>query len=393
MGERPATTAKSAGRRGSVGRIVSIVLFMLAGMVSGMLIMRCLEAAVPDGAPRGYRSLLFAALVVGMYAAFLLQTIIHEAGHLVFGLLSGYSFLSFRIGGFAWVKADGKVRFARQSIAGTGGQCLMSPPDLNDGSFRTALYNLGGVLMNLISAAIFLVLSRLCSAWPIVSTLLAFPTVVGVFMAAINGIPLSIGDVDNDGKNTIALARSTAARRSFWVQLKASELTARGVRVKDMPVEWFALPSDADMANSMAASLGPFVASRLMDEHRFAEADALMERLLSIESSMAGLYRQLLVNDRLFVELIGENRPDVVAGMRTDDQERFMAAMRDYPSVLRTEYASALLHERDADKAAQVACSFDKMAAAHPYPSDIVSERELMAIADEAAARAGGEAR
>ena len=70
-----------------------------------------------------------------------------------------------------------------------------------------------------------------------------------------------------------------------------------------------------------------------------------------------------------------------------------MTAMRDYPSVLRTEYASALLHERDADKAAQVARSFDKMAAAHPYPSDIVSERELMAIADEAAARAGGEAR
>ena len=118
MGERPATTAKSAGRRGSVGRIVSIVLFMFAGMVSGMLIMRCLEAAVPDGAPRGYRSLLFAALVVGMYAAFLVETVIHEAGHLVFGLLSGYSFLSFRIGGFAWVKADGKVRFARHRTHG-----------------------------------------------------------------------------------------------------------------------------------------------------------------------------------------------------------------------------------------------------------------------------------
>lgn len=392
MGERSTTTAKNAGRRGSVGRIVNIALFMLAGMVSGVVIMRCLRAAVPDGAPRGYRSLLFAFLVVGMYAAFLLQTIIHEAGHLVFGLLSGYSFLSFRIGSFAWVKSDGRVRFARQSIAGTGGQCLMSPPDLNDGSFPVILYNLGGVLMNLISSAIFLVLSILCAPWPIASTLLALPAVVGVFMAAINGIPLSIGDVDNDGKNAVALAHNATARRAFWVQLKVSGLTACGVRVKDMPEEWFVLPPDGEMANSMAASIGPFAATRLMDEHRFAEADELMGHLLTIENGMAGLYRQLLVNDRLFVELIGENRPDAVAGMRTDEQEQFMTAMRDYPSVLRTEYAYALLHERDAEKAAQVAQRFDKMALGHPYPSDIVSERELMAIADEAAARTEDEA-
>jgi len=39
--------------------------------------------------------------------------ILHEAGHLVGGLLSGYKFISFRVGSFALVRRDGK--FVRKS--------------------------------------------------------------------------------------------------------------------------------------------------------------------------------------------------------------------------------------------------------------------------------------
>ena len=384
MVDHPAK-ASAATRKGRVGRIASTVLFMVAGLTSGILIMRCIDAAVPDGAPRAYLALLFALLVVWMYAAFLLETIIHEAGHLVFGLLSGYSFFSYRIGSFAWVKSGDRIRFARQSIAGTAGQCLMSPPDMVDGTMPVVLYNFGGVLMNVISAAIFLLLSRVFAGNPIASTMFALPAVVGLIMAAMNGIPLTIGDVDNDGRNALAMAKSPRAQRAFWAQLKASEMTARGIRVKDMPEEWFEIPSDEDMGNSIAASAGPFASSRLMDEHRFEEADALMVRLLEKPNSLSGIYRGLLVNDRLFVELIGENRPEALAELRTAEQEKFAVVMREYPSVIRTEYAYALLHEHDAKKVEELSRRFEKVAASHPYPSDIESERELMALADAAA--------
>lgn len=56
-----------------------------------------------------------------------IQIIIHEAGHLVFGLLSGYEFVSFRIGSITLAKYDNKYCFKRFHIAGTGGQCLMMP--------------------------------------------------------------------------------------------------------------------------------------------------------------------------------------------------------------------------------------------------------------------------
>lgn len=96
-------------------------------------------------------------MCIGMIAligvAVFIQTIFHEAGHLVAGLLSGYRFSSFRIGNFMLVKENEKMKCKRLSLAGTGGQCLMIPPDMIDGKIPFVLYNLGGSLMNLVMAA------------------------------------------------------------------------------------------------------------------------------------------------------------------------------------------------------------------------------------------------
>ncbi|MFI3201896.1 MAG: hypothetical protein R3Y54_10315 [Eubacteriales bacterium] len=66
---------------------------------------------------------LLAVLIAGY-----IQIIIHEAGHLIFGFISGYRFISFRIGNFMWMQENGKLRVKRLKIVGTGGQCLMAPP-------------------------------------------------------------------------------------------------------------------------------------------------------------------------------------------------------------------------------------------------------------------------
>ena len=97
--------------------------------------------------------LLVAALVF-VYIATLLHTIIHEGGHLVFGLLTGYKFISFRVGSFMLKKEDKKLVFKRFTLAGTGGQCLMSPPELKNERMPYVMYNLGGALMNIVFSII-----------------------------------------------------------------------------------------------------------------------------------------------------------------------------------------------------------------------------------------------
>ena len=74
--------------------------------------------------------------------SFWLQAILHEGGHLVCGLLSGYRFLSFRVGSFTLLRQNGRLVLRRFYLPGTGGQCLLEPPDGDEVPFR--LYNLWG---------------------------------------------------------------------------------------------------------------------------------------------------------------------------------------------------------------------------------------------------------
>lgn len=47
------------------------------------------------------------------------------------------------------------------------------------------------------------------------------------------------------------------------------------------------------------------------------------------------------------MELLGESRPDMLVDLQSKELERFKKKMKTYPSVLRTQYAYALLAEGD----------------------------------------------
>ena len=373
-------------KKKKIGQILIPVCFVLIGAVCGILFMKYLDRPETAGTPGGGKILTILVALVSMCAALILQIIIHEAGHLVFGLLTGYRFISFRVSSFMWMKDNDRIRFKRMSIAGTGGQCLMAPPDLKDGKMPVQLYNYGGAIMNLIASAISGGLSLLCPAGSLFRPFLLMMLVTGIAYALMNGLPLRMSLANNDGRNAWDLARSPEAVRAFWTTMKMNELSARGVCLRDMPEEWFAVPDEEGMKNGITSSLGAVACSRLMEQGRFEEADALMERLLSQNNGIPGVLRKMLVCDRIYVELIRENRPEALEALRTKDQLKFMKSMKKYPSVLRTEYAYALLAEKDPEKAQTVMEAFEKAARTYPNPNDITIERELMETAREAAA-------
>ena len=359
---------------------IGTAFMMLMGAICGVIIVWYIDKSSADTLYQ--RLLLFAGLFLGTYAAFFFHIIVHEAGHLVFGLLTGYRFSSFRIASLLLLKENGKWKWKRLSIVGTGGQCLMAPPDLKDGKMPLVLYNLGGSLINTLTGALFLLGYLIWSEIPLLSPLLLIFAAVGFIIALMNGIPLRMGTVDNDGYNAFALSKNKEATEAFWVQLKVAEQTAKGVRLRDMPDEWFTVPTDEAMKNSMVAVRGVFACNKLMDEEKFEQADALMAHLLEIESGMVGLHRSLLICDRIFAELIGETRGDVIGCMLTKEQLAFMKAMKSYPSVIRTQYALALLSEKDPEKAETLKNELEKVARTYPYPHEIDSERELLRIAE-----------
>ena len=358
------------------GGVLMVLLYVLVGGCCGILIMRYMDAASLQGF--GSCLLVFALMLAGMYVIMLLQIILHEGGHLIFGLLSGYGFSSFRVGSLMLQKTEEGLRFRRLSLAGTGGQCLMTPPALKDGTMPFVLYNLGGVLMNLLTVLVCFPLSLLWPGTP-AGLFLQMAAAIGLVFALANGLPLHLAEVDNDGANIVSMKKSPAAVRAFWTQLEANELASRGVRLKDMPEEWFALPDEKELQNGITASVAVLRESRLTDMLRIEEADEAARALLEGDVRLQGMYRSLLTCDRIFFALLRGEDP---AAMLSKELKQFMKAMKSFPSVLRCEYALAL-RAGDRQKAAKLREAFEKMARNYPNPSDIESERELMALADE----------
>ncbi|MBE6933077.1 MAG: M50 family metallopeptidase [Ruminococcaceae bacterium] len=368
---------KRAKKKASWQKHLSTAVSLLVGCFAGILLVPFLDHVYALQVPF---SVLF--LLAAMIFAVLVQLVIHEAGHLVFGLLTGYRFISFRIANLIWVKENDKIKCRRLHVAGTAGQCLMAPPEPVDGKMPVVLYNLGGALMNAVSTFVFFGLYALLPGESLAAVAMSVLAIMGLVIAITNAVPMRTGTVDNDGYHAVLLACDEDALRSFWVQLKVTEQTAKGVRLKDMPEEWFVVPADEKMKNSLTAAIGVFACNRLMDAHAFDEANTLMAHMLETDNGMVGLHRSLMICDRMYCELITQNRRAILNEMQSTEQKKFMKAMKNFPSVLRTEYVYALLHEKDRIKASKLKAQFEKLAKKYPYPSDIQSERELMEIAE-----------
>ena len=133
--------------------ILMIAVFLGASFGAGW-IFGTVMGPVLDKMSKGELITSLVVLYIGFLLSYFLQIVVHEAGHLVFGRLTGYQYSSFRIGSFMWVKLDGKIRLKRYSMSGTGGQCLMAPPEMVDGKIPYVLYNFGGAIANIVVSVV-----------------------------------------------------------------------------------------------------------------------------------------------------------------------------------------------------------------------------------------------
>lgn len=349
-----------------------MLAFMLIGAVCGVLMMEYVTAS--PSMPFENTALSLILLFALLYLLIFVHIAVHELGHLVFGLLSGYSFSSYRIGSLMFLQENKKLRVRFLSISGTGGQCLMIPPEGDAKSCPVLLYNLGGSLFNLIFALLPTLLCLLDIA-SFAQTVILMNAFIGAALGLVNGIPLKLGPVDNDGANALSLGKNPDAKRAFVLQLRINAGIAGGVRLKDMPDEWFELCADNSKTNVLSGSMNVFACNRLMDKCDIPAAEKAIESTLYGGAAILGLHRNLLVCDLILCRLIQKKE---YLPLLTKEQKKFMKAMKSFPSVIRTEYAIACAGEKDIKKAQKIRAIFEKRAKSYPYPCEIQGERELM---------------
>ncbi len=158
-----------------------------------------------------------------------LATFMHELGHLLFGYLTGYKFVYFKMLGVMFYKSNGKWQTARERGNGALGQCLMAPDFEYKQKMPYVLYNLGGVLINLLLTALCVVLIVVYGQQ---SFTLAGIIVNGIF-TIINFLP--IRSLKNDGYNVFMLARSESCKKAYYSELKITAETLAGKTFSQMP--------------------------------------------------------------------------------------------------------------------------------------------------------------
>lgn len=353
-----------------------ILLMFLMGAAAGLVII--IFANGDSSSP-----VHFIEFIVSLVIAAYLQIILHEAGHLVGGLLSGYRFVSFRVGSITLVKdGSGKLRFKCFKIAGTGGQCLMAPPEnVPLDQIPTKLYNAGGALVNLLCATVSLLLLLFCDGMPMwLRYFLAATMAIGFVFALLNGIPLKMGGVANDGYNMLYLNRDKQAVKGFAAQLIINEKQQNGMRLSQMPDEVFDLGGEINYSDPLQANVGLLLISRELDKGNIELAHEQFKELLnSHRKELMPLFRLEAGCELMFTSLV---TGDKAVAQKTIDDEMLMKYITKYARVMspkqRALMAKALLFDSNRAEAERLYNELVARRDSYLMQGEVESDIELM---------------
>lgn len=296
---------KKADRKKKMINYVSLSIGVLIGIFIDIIIISGDIKGILD-IDLFMRNFLIASLLL-IFIMYPLQIILHEAGHLVCGLMTGYRFLSFRVFSIVFIKKDGRILRKKYAIKGTAGQCLMYPPKMKaDGSFPYILYNLGGGLSNLLFSMPFIIVA-IQTNHSFTRILIWLWVILGILIAISNLVPMTFG-VQNDGKNLNNMLKSPTMRRIFYLQLKLNSEMSDGKRIQEYSPDLFVLPEDINDTDMLAMYLQMMGYYQQLALNKFDTAKEILSKMVEKIDSYHSTIMNLVEMERLFF-MIMEHRP------------------------------------------------------------------------------------
>lgn len=327
---------------------------------------------------------VLAKLLVGylfFMLAVLVQIVFHEAGHMLAALSRGWKFLSFMILGVVLSRREGRFHLSRFRVSGAGGQCLMLPPEQGETDWGIVLYNMGGVLANLlltVASAVPLLVCYDALSWA-AALFLAVMALTGMFLVLVNGIPNGLAGIPNDGMNILKLHGDSFSSDVFLNSLRVVGYlqTDNQQRLAEMPYLCEGKKLEPKNAiHMMALSVDLSLAMSRMD---FGKARDLLKSVEPYWQEMAPIFRHEMTFERIFLALAVFHEESAVARLLDDAFLRYLrqqAAFR--PSALRVQYLLARLHEKDEVKAEQLYQRFRKVCRTYHIRGEATIEQRLV---------------
>ena len=373
---------KPKNRNNFFAAVMFIVIFAAIGFAMGSLSSIYLEDFMNEHIKSTnlfVELLKLCGLIVIFIVGHLIHIVIHEAGHLIFGLITGYSFISFRIGSFTLIKEHKKLKHKKFNIPGTAGQCLMMPPALKDGKYPFVLYNFGGVIMNLIVsiAGILVVIFVQAVAFPI-DAILVLTSASGIIITLINGVPMKLTGVPNDAYNVFSMLKNEEARSSFYVQLRVYGLQSLGTRIKDMPLQMFKLKENSDLCNPLNTSVRLMEYNWHLDNMDLESAKQCIDSFTPCIDKLVSLFRNEINCERIFLELSGNCDRIFIDDLYDKNLKKYINASKFMISKKRLLMAYEGFYNEDKNKALKYYEDTKQLAKKYPVKGE--ADMELMII-------------
>lgn len=338
----------------AIGAIIGLMLaFLLILFIDG-------SEGLSNAMNKDVNASKIAISIVCTFASLLitaiLQFALHEVGHLLFGLASGYKFSSIRIYKYAIVKDDSGFHIKKFNIQGTGGQCIMALPEDTDPSRVPFFwYNAGGIIVNILLFAISMIVLSYCDLGMVAESFFIMLAFTGAFIALTNGVPLSFNGLCNDGRNILLLMRNKRSRRFFLRMMQVASELSRGKRLKDMLREWFEdIPVDSPKDYFLLTNRINY-AALLEDSGRFDEARRVYEEISSFGNDLPGMIKLEIGADHILMELLTTARRDIVETIYDKWLKAYINSSYKFSPIKAVAlYALALHHDNDPVRAKQL---------------------------------------
>lgn len=319
-----------------------------------------------------------------LFIAIFLQLILHEAGHMTAALIRGWKFISFMALGWILTRRNGHFHLSRFNIAGAGGQCLMQPPAQGDTSLGIAFYNAGGVLMNIVVSlisGIFLILNYRTISWDL-AILLMLLFFSGLVFALINGIPVVMGGLPNDGKNIQQLHKDPFSTKTFITTMRFISRMQQGETIDQVAPDYLCDGQKMDYKNPIHQMALSFDISLAISKLDFNKAQTLLAEIDAHQAEIADLYLKELTFEKVYLYLVAPRDNIQVKDFLSDDFIQYMNAQCAFrPTALRTKYTYTLLYEHNKAEAEKLYGQFYKVCNKYHIPGEVETEKKLVEYA------------
>ena len=262
--------------------------------------------------------------IAALFIAIFAQILLHEAGHLIMGLLAKFKFVSFRVANLTLLKENGKYKIKKFFIAGTGGQCLLSPPSETPSQSAVSWYLAGGSLINIVTAIICFILWLKVDMPFFFNLLTMYMWVIGLLFALLNGLPLRIGGITNDGYNIVLMRKDASCKQELMSQLYINAANQQGIRPRDMPDAWFAYQNITDYKNVFLVTSQLTYASRLIDKKEYEAAYTILNEMHNHSNDIIKLLNHEIDCELLFLELHYRKDNTRANNLYTDELKKYV---------------------------------------------------------------------